>query len=277
MTGRRPTALRTAAAGRVLAVLAVVVLLASGPLASGPTYAAERPAPAVLPGQRLWVQLSGSLRIPAGTDAVELDGEDTPARTVRRLRAYGLTVVCYVSAGSWERYRDDAGDFPRSVLGRRLDGWPDERWLDVRRLDVLLPLIERRVRTCADKGFRGVEFDNVDGYANRTGFPITRRDQLRYDRALAALARRHGLSPGLKNSPGLVADLVASYDWALVEECVTYDECARYRPFVRAAKSVTVLEYGDVAFASVCRAAARLGVSAELRRRDLGPWVRRCR
>ena len=45
----------------------------------------------------------------------------------------------------------------------------------MRRLDVLRPDHGGRASTaCAAKGFDGVEPDNVDGYTNRTGFPLDR-------------------------------------------------------------------------------------------------------
>ena len=45
-----------------------------------------------------------------------VDGEETPAATVAALHAAGRKVVCYLSAGSWEDWRSDAGAFPASVL-----------------------------------------------------------------------------------------------------------------------------------------------------------------
>ena len=44
--------------------------------------------------------------------------------------------------------------FPAAVLGSALDGWPDERWLDIRRLDVLGPIMERRLDLCTAQGLR---------------------------------------------------------------------------------------------------------------------------
>jgi len=46
-------------------------------------------------------------------DVYDVDGVETPAATVDELHAGGANkVVCYVSAGAWERWRPDAGDFP---------------------------------------------------------------------------------------------------------------------------------------------------------------------
>lgn len=38
-------------------------------------------------------------------------------------------VICYYSY-AWEPYRPDANDFPPSVLGYPVIGWPEEGWLD---------------------------------------------------------------------------------------------------------------------------------------------------
>ena len=57
------------------------------------------------------------------------------------------------------------------LLGRP-NGWPGERWFDIRRLDVLGSIMRDRIENCRRKGFDAVEPDNVDGYANRTGFPL---------------------------------------------------------------------------------------------------------
>jgi hypothetical protein len=113
-----------------------------------------------------------------------VDGFDTPAATVRLLHARNRRVICYISAGSWEDWRPDARRFPAGVLGRS-NGWAGERWLDIRRLDVLTPILRARLDMCRAKGFDAVEPDNVDGYANRTGFRLSAADQLRFNRWIA--------------------------------------------------------------------------------------------
>lgn len=114
-------------------------------------------------------QLQGRIDTSVDVQMYDVDAFDVRARMVRRLHDDGRAVVCYVSAGSWEEWRPDADRFPKAVLGRELDGWPGERWLDVRRIGQLAPIMTSRMDRCAAKGFDGIEFDNVDGYANRTG------------------------------------------------------------------------------------------------------------
>ncbi|WP_256463951.1 endo alpha-1,4 polygalactosaminidase [Georgenia sp. TF02-10] len=67
----------------------------------------------------------------------------------------------------WVRGSPGARTRPTCAGGRRaiLTGWPDERWLDVSRLDVLIPSEAERLRRRAAAGFDGVELDNTDAYA----------------------------------------------------------------------------------------------------------------
>jgi hypothetical protein len=203
-----------------------------------------------------------------------VDGAETPRATVDTLHAHGAHVVCYLSAGSWENYRADAGRYPKRVLGRRLAGWPDERWVDVRQRRILLRILGRRLDRCVDKGFDGADFDNVDGYANRTGFPLTARDQLRFNRALARAAHTRGLSASLKNDVGQTRKLAGAFDYALNEQCLVYAECDRYAPFVDAGKAVFHIEYeGDWPSDRSC---AVPGFSSIRKRLSLGAYRADC-
>ena len=169
--------------------------------------------------------------------------EDLLARAaVSAIRARGAVAVCYVDAGTWEEWRPDAHHFPASVLGLP-DGWPGERWLDIRRLSVLLPIMEARARECLGAGFAAIDWDNVDAYANRTGFHLTAAEQLRYNRDLARIAHHLGLAVGLKNDYGQVALLAPYFDFAVDEQCLQYQECGLLQPFVRSGKPVYDVEY----------------------------------
>ncbi|MEA2125585.1 MAG: hypothetical protein QOI80_2367 [Solirubrobacteraceae bacterium] len=198
------------------------------------------------PGATIQVQLAGKVDTSVAAEVFYVDAYDTPKATVDELHANGAHVVCYMSAGSWEEFRTDAGKYPKRVLGRKLAGYPDERWVDVRRRKILLKIIGRRLDRCVNKGFDGADFDNVDGYTNKTGFPLKARDQLRFNRALAAAAHARGLSASLKNDVDQTEQLAGDFDFALNEQCLVYDECERYQPFVDAGKAVFHIEYeGD--------------------------------
>ena len=172
----------------------------------------------------------------------DIDLFDTPQQVIDDLHGDGRVVICYFSAGSWELWRDDADEFPEAVLGNILVDWENERWLDVRS-DAIRPIMERRLDLAVEKGCDGVEPDNVDGYDNDSGFPLSADDQLDYNRFLARAAHARGLSVGLKNALDLVDELQGEFDWALNEECVSYDECEALMPFIDADKALFHVEY----------------------------------
>jgi hypothetical protein len=205
----------------------------------------------------------------------DIDLFDNSASVVASLHAQGRKVVCYVSAGSWENWRPDAGQFPESVKGKS-NGWPGEKWLDIRRLDVLGPIMEARMDLCQAKGFDGIEFDNVDGYDNNTGFPLTYQDQITYNKFLANAAHARGLSAGLKNDVEQVVDLLPFFDWALSEECFQYDECDALLPFVRAGKAVFVVEYA-LSTSQFCPQANAMNFNAMRKNLDLDAYREPCR
>ena len=205
----------------------------------------------------------------------DVDAFDVSAHLVAKLHAAGRNVICYIDAGTWEQWRPDASRFPQSVLGAP-NGWPGERWLDIRRLRILAPILEHRMNICRKKGFDGVEFDNVDGYQNHTGFPLASKDQLRFDVLLANQAHRRGLSVALKNDLGQVRQLLPYFDFALNEQCFQYRECWKLKPFVAAGKAVFGVEY-KLKRPRFCPKANALDLNFLKKKLSLGPWRRSCR
>ncbi|HEV8563312.1 MAG TPA: endo alpha-1,4 polygalactosaminidase [Actinomycetota bacterium] len=233
---------------RVMVMLTGLAL--AGPVAVMPTAAAHSlPDPLACDGcyasalETSWQwQLQGSIDTSIDVEMYDIDGFDTKKSLVTDLHDDGRMVVCYISAGSWEDWRPDADDFPNSVLGHD-NGWPGEKWLDIRKLGILRPIMRARLDMCADKGFDAVEFDNVDGYQNNTGFPLDGHDQLHYNIFLANQAHARDLSAVLKNDLGQVEELLPYFDFALTEQCFQYDECDKLTPFVDAGKAVFGVEY----------------------------------
>src|SRR5262245_16860286 len=86
----------------------------------------------------------------------DIDLFDNAASVVASLHAAGRHVVCYLDVGTYEPGRPDSSAFPQSVIGKELPDFPDERWLDIRRLDLLGPIMERRLDLCQQKGFDAV-------------------------------------------------------------------------------------------------------------------------
>ena len=73
---------------------------------------------------------------------------------INELHARGVKVIGYISVGSWEDKRPDAQQFPPEVLGNDYEGWPGERWLDIRRLDLLAPIMQARLGYLPGERFR---------------------------------------------------------------------------------------------------------------------------
>jgi len=250
-------------------VLAFVALAAFA--AAGAADARWRP-----PVGTAWQwQLDGRLDFSVSTPVYDVDGFETTAKQVSRLHKLGRHAICYVSAGSWERWRPDKDKFPSSVLGNVMDGWPGERWLDVRKIRALAPIMRARLDKCRRKGFDAVEPDNIEGYTNKTGFPLAGADQLRYNRWFANQAHKRGLSVALKNDLGQVKALLPSFDFAIVEECFQYKECGKAVPFVSAGKAVLETEY-KLPRSAFCAKADALGFSAMKKRLSLRAWRRPC-
>ena len=208
----------------------------------------------------------------------DIDLFETDKSVVASLHERGRKVVCYISAGSWEEWRPDATRFPPSTVGKEYDGWPGEKWLDIRRIDLLAPVMRARLDQCRAKGFDGVEPDNIDGYTNNTGFPLTYADQIKYNTWLATEAHERGLSIGLKNDPDQVTDLLAYFDWALTEDCFAENWCRQLLPFVAAGKAVFSAEYTDAGMTRdrFCPQAKAMNLNAILKHRDLDAFQEAC-
>lgn len=204
------------------------------------------------PGTSWQWQLEGTIDTSFDVAMYDIDLFDVPQATIDGLHAAGRRVICYVSAGTYEPGRPDSDAFPASVIGNELPDWPGEHWLDTRS-PAVRDLMKARLDHAVARHCDGVEPDNVDGYANDPGFPLTATTQLDYNRFLATEAHARGLSVGLKNDLDQVVELVPAFDWALNEQCFEYDECDMLDPFIAANKAVFQVEYGSASLAnSVC-------------------------
>ena len=148
-----------------------------------PSAAAARwhPAPTTTAWQ--W-ELQGKFELTPGASVYEIDGFEYSAANVKAIHRQGAKAICYLDVGSWEEYRPDASKFPKSSLGARYEGYPEERWLDIAHYGKFASIIKQRIALCARKGFDAVEPDNINGWENKSGFPLTAADQLRLAEAL---------------------------------------------------------------------------------------------
>jgi hypothetical protein len=234
-----------------------------------------RPVWRPAPGSAWQIQLSTPVDTSVEAPVYEIDGDQNDASVVAALHAKGRKVICYIDAGAAERYRADFKELPVTVLGSTVSGWPDERWLDVRQIQALTPVMSRRMDMCRAKGFDAVDPDMLEAYAARSGFPITAQDQLNYNRWIAKLAHDRGLSVAMKGNVEQVAQLEPHFDFAVNEQCAEYDECDRYRPFLAAGKAVFQIEY-DTPSSEFCPEAKRLGIHAQRKHLALDVWRETC-
>jgi hypothetical protein len=219
-------------------------------------------------------QLDGPINTTYDVALYDTDLWETPDATIQQFHDAGRTVICYFSAGSGDEDRPDYDRFEPADLGRPLDGFPSERWLDVRSANVFTIMLDRLDLAVA-RGCDGVEPDNVDGYTNDPGFNFTATDQLAFNRNLANAAHERGLAVLLKNGGDQAAELVDYYDGELNEECNAFEECDQLRPFTQTGKPVLNVEYvGSRAAAealaqSVCPVANAAGLRTLIMPEDL--------
>lgn len=185
---------------------------------------------------------AGQINTTYDAEVYDIDLFDAPDATIAALHAQGRRVIAYFSAGTSESFRADFGEFQASELGNMLADHPNERWLDIRTANVRRIMLAR-LDLAASRGFDGVEPDNVDGYVNNPGFPLTANDQISFNRFIANEAHLRGLAAGLKNDLDQVPQLVAYFDFAVNEQCHEYGECDALGPFTDAGKPVLNAEY----------------------------------
>ncbi|STY28591.1 Uncharacterized conserved protein [Legionella wadsworthii] len=228
----------------------------------------------IIQGAKWNYVLSETPKFSVLADIYDIDGFSSTSQTVNTIHTQGNKAVCYISAGSWENWRPDAKQFPASVKGRS-NGWPGEKWLDIRQTSILLPIMQARIDMCKAKGFDAVEFDNVDGYTNKTGFPLKDSDQAYYNASLANMAHQAGLAVGLKNDLDQVEQLLPYFDFAINEQCFEYNECNHLTPFINANKAVLEVEY-DLKPSKFCKKANDMHFSSIKKNEDLKEKVIFC-
>ncbi len=230
-----------------------------------------------VPPQNSTWQWQLSVPVDQSVDAqvYDIDLFENETSVVSSLHAQGRHVICYMDAGTWEGWRPDASKFPASVLGKADPGWTEEKWLDIRQLSIIEPLIEARLKLCKEKGFDGVEADNVDGFQNNTGFPLTAAQQLTYNEWLANTAHSLGLSIALKSDTDQAAELEPYFDFSLDEECFDYSECSLLEPFIKAGKAVFEVEYKETP-SQFCAQANAMKFMAMQKGLELEAWNSPC-
>ncbi|MBX7082846.1 MAG: endo alpha-1,4 polygalactosaminidase [Nannocystaceae bacterium] len=175
-------------------------------------------------------QLGGAYPPPRGTMIVSRDRHDAPAD--------GLYNVCYVNG--FQAQPDEESfwldQHPELVL-RDGNGDPvidqdwDEMLLDTstdEKRTALAAIMGEWIAGCGSDGYDAVEIDNLDSYSRSQGL-LSQDDAVAYMALLSASAHDVGLAIAQKNSTEILdrADEMGT-DFAVAEECSTYDECGDY-------------------------------------------------
>lgn len=223
-------------------------------------------------------QLTEPFDLSVDVEVLDLDPDSVSRAQVADLNSRGIKTICYVSVGTVESYRDDAHRFPESVQGDVYDDWPNERYLDIRNREVVVPLMTKRFDRCKALGFDAIEPDNMDLFETDTGINITMQDQANYLVELVAYAHVIGLEIGQKNAPELIAYMHDRFDFLILESCFYYDFCDDAEPYLRTGKDVLAAEYAHkrIDEKMACAYAAETGVKFIFKERELAAGGRAC-
>jgi hypothetical protein len=179
--------------------------------------------------------------------------------------AAGLYNICYINAFqvqpdevSWWKTNHD--DLLLKENGQYVvDGDWNEILLDTStqaKRDALAGIMGGWIGSCASKGFKAVEADNLDSWTRSQGL-LTQADAEAMATSLAKRAHADGLALGQKNTVELAANHAAiGFDFAIAEECADYEsspgtlECQGYVDAY--GEHVIVIEYDDSYFAKAC-------------------------
>jgi len=178
-------------------------------------------------------------------EVIDIDLYGATKEIIDKFHKNNKKVICYFSAGTYERTREEAQGMLKvnGLVRNKMEEW-DEYWLDFR-VDDVKSFMTERLDLAKSKGCDGIEFDNVDTFTNTNwSDPITVDDQLKYDKWLAKEAHDRNMAAGFKNSIELLDDLKDIFDFAINEECNEYSECDDYTVFLNKDLAVFVALYG---------------------------------
>ncbi|EWS71754.1 endo alpha-1,4 polygalactosaminidase precursor (macronuclear) [Tetrahymena thermophila SB210] len=205
----------------------------------------------VVPKTTFQYQLQGTIDISVNAQVYFIDlFEGIKQGAIQKLKNLGKVVFCYYSAGSYEDFRPDASNFPKSIIAGQYNGYPNEWWLDIRNFQTsgLAQIMQSRMDLAAQNGCDGVDPDNVNVYQNPNDskLKITYQQQLDYNLFLANYAHSKNLAIALKNDGDQINDLINYFDVAVNESCNELNECSYLDKFVSQNKAAFGISYRDL-------------------------------
>jgi hypothetical protein len=200
-------------------------------------------------------QMSGALDSSYDVGLYVVDLFDSASADIQSLHTQGRKIACWFSAGTAEDWRPDYSRFLPADQGNAVGS--GEYWLDITSANVQA-VMQSRLDLAVTKACDAVVPSSVDIYAaSGTGLPVmSSAQQLTYNRFLATEAHSRALSAALSNCVGLIADLVADFDFTLNEQCHLYNECGYLQSFVAAGKAALNAEYASSLSAAQTSAAS---------------------
>ncbi|KAB5546972.1 glycoside hydrolase superfamily [Coniochaeta sp. 2T2.1] len=221
-------------------------------------------------------------------DLFDNTSNGTSTGTIDGLHQLGKKVVCYFSGGTFEPNRPDSDQFTAADIGQTVEGWPDEKWLDLKSTNVAA-IMRDRIALAGKMGCDGIDPDNLDAYDNGGGgFHLTAQDSIDFiQKVLSPEASSYNLALGLKNAGAIVGSVLSLVQFSVNEQCVEYEECDSFVPFIKSGKPVFHIEYRggegnsqSVGTASWCgRDKAGTDISSFstiLKTMDLDGWAEYC-
>jgi len=206
------------------------------------TFASVKNASALKVLSSFAYAINPKAKVSGTPDVMFVDLFDTSASKIKSYKDKDQRVICYFSAGTRESWRSDKNKFPSKAVGKKMEEWDGENWVDYRDSGVR-SVMSARIATAKSKGCEGIDPDNIDGHLNSTNFSLKSSDQKSYISFLASEARAKGMLMGLKNSAETASKLVDLVDFAVVEECHAYGECSSYSSFSKKGKAIFQVEY----------------------------------
>ena len=174
-------------------------------------------ARAVRPNMSLQYQINGTVDAQVDAQLFVIDLFDSTAAQVAELHAAGRVVIAYVSVGSLEPGRDDTASFPSSAVGAELASYSDERWLDIRNVEVRT-LMQRRLGRAPSKKASTACLLRAWARICSARVSTSRRPiNSTTTRSSPTSAHTRNLSIGLSEDFVLDRSLIDAFDWALLD------------------------------------------------------------
>ncbi|WP_067499586.1 endo alpha-1,4 polygalactosaminidase [Actinoplanes sp. TFC3] len=252
---RKRTRIVVAAAVTAAAVAALVAGIGTADAGTKPKPAAAPAATWTAPPANAGFdyQIGQPYTPPSGVTVVSRDYTASPAA--------GLYSICYVNA--FQTQPDAASWWQTNhpdLLLRDADGNEviDEDWNEIlldystaAKRTALTAIVGQWIDTCATKGFKAVEPDNLDSYT-RSGNLLTASQAVAYATSLSTRAHTKGLAIAQKNDADLSTANAkkAGFDFAVAEECADWNECDAYTATY--GNRVFVIEYDAANFKKAC-------------------------